>query len=155
MTNESLDAEDSSSRHDNVVQVLLSWVEYAIVVSLLVIAATVLVRTIYNFFRQWGGFPQTVVGAIDGVLVVIILLDIAHTMLAHLRSSTFPVRPFLAIGVLAGVRDILSASARLTFGGSVAGSDFNHTMISLALGVGVVVALSVALLLLRERPPES
>lgn len=155
MTNEPLDTEESTSRHNNIVQNLLSWVEYAIVVSLLVIAATVLVRTIYNFFRQWGGFPETVVGAIDGVLVVIILLDIAHTMLEHLRSSTFPVRPFLAIGVLAGVRDILSASARLTFGGSAAGSDFNRTMISLALGVGVVVALSVALLLLRERPPES
>ncbi len=155
MTNEPLDAESSTPRNDNVVQVLLSVVEYTIVASLLLIAATVLVRTIYDFFRQWGGFPQTVVAAIDGVLVVIILLDIAHTVLEHLHSSTFPVRPFLAIGVLAGVRDILSASARLTFGGSSAGSDFNHTMISLGLGVGVVVALSLALLLLRDRAHDS
>lgn len=155
MTNESLDAETSTPHHDNLVQGLLSVVEYAIVVSLLLIAATVLVRTIYDFFRQWGGFPQTVVGAIDGVLVVIILLDIAHTVLAHLRSSTFPVRPFLAIGVLAGVRDILSASARLTFGSSSAVSDFNQTIISLALGVGVVVSLSLSILLLRERAHES
>lgn len=144
------DEVDSSTRYDGVVQGILSTVEYAIILSLLLIAATVLVRTIYDFFRQWGGFPQTVVAAIDGVLVVIILLDIAHTVLAHLRSSKFPIRPFLAIGVLAGVRDILSASARLTFGSSTQGSDFTHTVISLALGVGVVVMLSVALVLLRE-----
>jgi uncharacterized membrane protein (DUF373 family) len=122
--------------------------EYAIVISLLLIAAAVLGRTVVSFFRQWGGFPETVVEAIDGILVVVILLDIAHTVLAHLRTSTFPVRPFLVIGILAGVRDILSASARLTFGSSLRGSNFTHTLISLSLGVGVVVLLSISLLLL-------
>jgi len=131
------------------VQGLLAALEYAIVASLLIIATAVLGRTLYTFFQQWGSFPETVVAAIDGVLVVVILLDIAHTVLAHLRSSTFPVRPFLVIGILAGVRDILSASARLTFGGSLQGINFNHAVISLALGVGVVVLLSVALVLMR------
>lgn len=128
---------------------LLAALEYAIVVSLLIIATAVLGRTIYTFFQQWGSFPETVVAAIDGVLVVVILLDIAHTVLAHLRSSSFPVRPFLVIGILAGVRDILSASARLTFGSSLQGINFNHALISLALGVGVVVMLSASLLLMR------
>ncbi len=134
---------------DGFVHGFLVVLEYAIVLSLMVIAAAVLGRTIYAFFRQWGGFPQTVVAAIDGILVVVILLDIAHTVLAHLRTSTFPVRPFLVIGILAGVRDILSASARLTFGSSLQGTDFSHTLISLSLGVGVVVMLSVSLVLLR------
>ena len=130
-------------------------VEYAIVASLLIIAVAVLGRTLFNFFQQWGSFPETVVAAIDGVLVVVILLDIAHTVLAHLRSSTFPVRPFLVIGILAGVRDILSASARLTFGSSMQGINFNHALISLALGVGVVVMLSASLVLMRfsQRKP--
>ena len=140
---------DSSPALDGLVQVLLAALEYAIIVSLLVIAAAVLGRTLYTFFQQWGNFPETVVAAIDGVLVVVILVDIAHTVLAHLRSSAFPVRPFLVIGILAGVRDILSASARLTFGNSLQGSDFNHALISLALGVGVVVMLSASLVLLR------
>jgi len=127
----------------------LVFLEYAIVLSLLLIAATVLGRTVFSFFSHWGGFPETVVEAIDGILVVVILLDIARTVLAHLRTSTFPVRPFLVIGILAGVRDILSASARLTFGSSLRGSNFTHTLISLSLGVGVVVLLSFSLLLLR------
>ena len=133
---------------DRIVQGLLATLEYAIIVSLLIVAAAVLGRTVYTFFQQWGSFPETVVAAIDGVLVVVILLDIAHTVLAHLRSSTFPVRPFLVIGILAGVRDILSASARLTFGSSLRGVNFTNTLISLSLGVGVVVMLSLSLLLL-------
>lgn len=136
-------------RLENTVHGVLATLEYAIVLSLVVIAAAVLGRTIYTFFAQWGGYPGTVVAAIDGVLVVIILLDIAHTVLAHLRTSSFPVRPFLVIGILAGVRDILSASARLTFGTSLQGVNFTHALISLALGVGVVVMLSVSLLLMR------
>ena len=134
---------------DRIVQGLLATLEYAIIVSLLIVAAAVLGRTVYTFFQQWGSFPETVVAAIDGVLVVVILLDIAHTVLAHLRSSSFPVRPFLVIGILAGVRDILSASARLTFGSTLQGVNFDHALISLALGVGVVVMLSASLLLMR------
>jgi len=90
-----------------------------------------------------------VVAAIDGILVVIILLDIAHTVFGHLRTSVFPVRPFLIIGILAGVRDILSASAHLTLGSSLSQTSFRDTLISLAVGVGVVVFLLLGLLVLR------
>jgi uncharacterized membrane protein (DUF373 family) len=140
---------DSRPALERFVHGFLVFVEYAIVLSLLLIAATVLGRTVVTFFDHWGGFPETVVEAIDGILVVVILIDIAHTVLAHLRTSTFPVRPFLVIGILAGVRDILSASARLTFGSSLRGSNFTNTVISLALGVGVVVMLSISMLILR------
>jgi len=128
---------------------LIIAIEYAIVASLLLVAGIVLVRTLVTFLSHWGGFPQSVVAAIDGILVVIILLDIAHTVFGHLRTSVFPVRPFLIIGILAGVRDILSASAHLTLGGSLSQTSFRDTLISLAVGVGVVVFLLLGLLILR------
>jgi uncharacterized membrane protein (DUF373 family) len=136
---------------DRLVTSAVILVEYAITLSLVLIAITVLARTIFEFFYQWNRFPETVVAAIDGILVVIILLDIAHTVVTHLRTASFPARPFLVIGILAGVRDILSASARLTFGSTLHGVDFSHTVISLALGVGVVVLLTVSLVLLGQR----
>ncbi|MFZ1063070.1 MAG: phosphate-starvation-inducible PsiE family protein [Acidimicrobiales bacterium] len=133
--------------------VLVHWaivaLEYAIVVSLLLVAGIVLVRTIVDFFEHWNAFPQSVVAAIDGILVVIILLDVAHTVFGKLRASLFPVRPFLVIGILAGVRDILSSSAHLTLSTSLKQSNFNDTLISLGVGVGVVVLLLVGLLILR------
>ena len=134
---------------DAVVKWAIVAIEYAIVASLLIVAGIVLVRTVVDFLSHWGAFPQSVVAAIDGILVVIILLDIAHTVFGHLRASVFPVRPFLIIGILAGVRDILSASAHLTLSSSLAQANFNDTLISLGVGVGVVVFLLLGLLVLH------
>ncbi len=134
---------------DSAITWMIVVIEYAIVISLLTVAAVVLVRTVVNFFDQWSGFPGTVVGAIDGILVVIILLDIVHTVFRHLRTSVFPVRPFLVIGILAGVRDILSASAHLTLSAHLTDVDFHNTLISLGVGVGVVVFLLIGLFVLR------
>lgn len=124
-------------------------VEYAIILSLVLVAGVVLVHTVVDFIRSSGAFSLTVVAAIDGILVVIIVVDLAHTVFARLRTSAFPVRPFLEIGILAGVRDILSASAHLTLGGPLPQNDFNNTLISLAVGVGVVVMLLLGLYILK------
>lgn len=128
---------------------LIVAIEYAIVVSLLGVAGIVLVRTVINFLDAWSQFPGTVVAAIDGILVVIILLDIIHTVFGHLRSLAFTIRPFLVIGILAGVRDILSTSAHLTLSPNLSTSDFRDTLIALGVGVGVVVFLLLGLLILR------
>jgi uncharacterized membrane protein (DUF373 family) len=133
---------------DGFVRWVIIAIEYAIVASLLVLAGIILVRTMVTFLVHWSAFPQTVVAAIDGILVVIIVLDIAHTVFGHLRSSVFPVRPFLVIGILAGVRDILSASAHLTLS-SLTTTTLDNTLISLGVGVGVVVFLLLGLLILR------
>jgi len=146
------DSPTSANRPDLGPDALVRWavlaIEYAITASLLLVAGVVLVRTVINFFTSWGAFPQSVVAAIDGILVVIILLDIAHTVFRHLRSTVFPVRPFLVIGILAGVRDILSASAHLTLT-TLSTSNLHNTLISLGVGVGVVVFLLLGLLILR------
>jgi uncharacterized membrane protein (DUF373 family) len=134
---------------NSVIRWLIIGIEYAIVASLMLVAGIVLVRTLVTFLSDWNSFPESVMAAIDGILVVIILLDIAHTVFGHLRASVFPVRPFLIIGILAGVRDILSASAHLTLSGTLTSVDFRDTLISLGVGVGVVVLLLVGLLILR------
>lgn len=147
------DVANERGKQGSKADVIVSWyvgvVEYAIVASLLLVASVVLVRTLVDFFSNWGQLSQAVVAAIDGILVVIILLDIAHTVFGHLRTAILRVRPFLVIGILAGVRDILSASARLTFGNTLTQTSFNDTLISLGVGVGVVVFLLLGLFILR------
>jgi uncharacterized membrane protein (DUF373 family) len=138
-----------SLRADSIVRWIIIGVEYAIVASLLLVAGVVLVHSVDTFLRYGQNFSDAVVQAIDGILVVIITLDIAHTVFGHLRTSVFPVKPFIVIGILAGVRDILSASARLTLTGSLTQREFYDTLISLGVGVGVVVFLLLGLLILR------
>lgn len=138
-----------SFKADSIVRWIIIGVEYAIVASLLLVAGIVLVHAVDTFLRYGHAFPDAVVQAIDSILVVIILLDIAHTVFGHLRSSEFPVKPFIVIGILAGVRDILSASAHLTLSSSLSQRQFYDTLISLGVGVGVVVFLLLGLLILR------
>lgn len=136
---------------DTVFKWALLALEYAIVVSLLLLAGVTLVRTLVAFFEYGPStFPGAVVGGVDGILVVVIILDIAHTVFGHLRTSIFPIRPFLVIGILAGVRDILSASARLSLSIHHSEQVFNNTLLSLGVGVGVVVFLLLGLLILHH-----
>lgn len=147
-----------SLRTDSLVTWVIVVIEYAIVVSLLLVAGIVLVRTVVIFIRHWSTFPDSVVSAIDGILVVIILLDLVSTVFRHMRSSEFPVRPFLVIGILAGVREILSSSARLTLSRNLSTSSFHDTIITLSIGVGMVVFLLIGLFILgaaeRKLPPD-
>jgi uncharacterized membrane protein (DUF373 family) len=138
---------------DRAVVAAIQLLEYGIVVALLGLAVVVLVRTFIGFFSHYGNFPENVVTAIDGVLLVIIVVDILHTVFHHIRSQVIPVRPFLVIGILAGVREILSASAHLTLSAHLSESDYHDTLVTLGLGVGVVVFLSLSLLVVRFAGP--
>ncbi len=135
-------------RSDGFVVWFIVAIEYAIVVSLLLVAGIVLVRSVITFLHNWSAYPDTVISAIDGILVVIILIDLVNTVFRHMRSSEFPVRPFLVIGILAGVREILSASARLALSPHLMSTNFHDTIITLGIGVGVVLVLVVALFIL-------
>jgi Phosphate-starvation-inducible E family len=153
MTEPETDGGRISIRTDALLGWIILGIEYAIVSSLLLVSGVVLVRTVVSFLRYGNNFSNAVVGAIDGILVVIIILDIAHTVFGHLRSSVFPVRPFLIIGILAGVRDILSSSAHLTLSVHLTQREFYNTLISLGVGVGVVIFLLLGLLILRFSGP--
>lgn len=133
---------------DPVMRGLIVGLEYAVVVALWALSAVVLVHSVIQFAEHKTAFPELTIQAVDGVLVVIIVLDIAYTVLGQLRSSVMPVRPFLYIGILAGVRDVLSASAHLSFGGRLSDTDFTHTLIALGVGIGVVAVLVVSLFVL-------
>ncbi|MHB1710712.1 MAG: phosphate-starvation-inducible PsiE family protein [Acidimicrobiales bacterium] len=137
---------------DLVVTQAIAVLEYAIVASLLAVSALVLVHTAvstFDGFNRSGGFATTTIGAIDGILVVIILLDIVQTVFRHVRNAAFPVRPFLVIGILAAIRDILSASAHLALSVNLGNTQFHNTLIELGIGVAAVLALLFGLWLLR------
>lgn len=124
-------------------------VQIAVVVGLLVLAAVILVRTFVDFLGHPGRYPGSVGHAIDGVLAVIILLDVVRTVLAYFEGSDFPIRPFLSIGILAAVREILSATFYLAVGGGLSRTDLQHYLVQLAAGVAVALALLIGLLILR------
>ena len=140
-------------RRGTPVRALVDLLQYAISLVLLVLAGVVLVRSFIDFLDSPGNYPQSLISAVDGVLVVIILLDILRTVLTHLEGWEFPFRPFLVIGIIAAVRDILAVSTRLTLsaGGSIQGHSIPQSLIELGTSAGVVLILAVALFLTRAQ----
>jgi|SRR5580704_10874656 uncharacterized membrane protein (DUF373 family) len=139
-------------RRGTPLRVLIDLIQYGVAIVLLVLAADVLVRSFIDFFTSSSGYTQALISAVDGVLVVIILVDIMRTVLTHLAGWGFPFRPFLVIGIIAAVRDILAVSTRLTFsaGAQPAGTPtITQSLFELGTNAGVILVLAVALFLTR------
>jgi len=140
-------------RRGTPLRVLIDLVQYGVAIVLLVLAVAVLVRSFITFITSLNApspdYTLSLVSAIDGVLVVIILVDIMRTVLTHLEGWGFPFRPFLVIGIIAAVRDILAVSTRLTLssGGTTAGT--TQSLFELGTNAGVILVLAVALFLTR------
>lgn len=70
-----------------IVDQLEDLVHYVIAALLLGIAAAVLYRTTSDFVSQGHAFALRITGAINGVLFVIIVLELLRTVLAHFETS--------------------------------------------------------------------
>jgi uncharacterized membrane protein (DUF373 family) len=143
-------------RRGTPLRVMIDVVQYGVALVLLILAAVVLVRSFITFITSLNApaadYTVSLVSAIDGVLVVIILVDIMRTVLTHLEGWGFPFRPFLVIGIIAAVRDILAVSTRLTLssGGATAGpAAISQSLFQLGTNAGVILVLAVALFLTR------
>jgi uncharacterized membrane protein (DUF373 family) len=132
---------------------LLEEVLYLVVAAVLVgIAGVVLYHTTYDALSSGLPFADTVTAAIDGVLFVVIILEIFRTVMAHLEGGGFQLRPFLIIGIISAVRHILLVGAR-SLSAHASTNGFNHTQIELGVNAGVAVVLVVALVLVYRAGP--
>ena len=132
----------------------VDWVEDAIHVSvailLLGIGVVVLVETVVNFLGDDESFATRVTGAINGVLFVIIVMEILRTVVAHFEEGGFQLKPFLIIGIISAVRHILTVGAQVSLGSEKSDEAFRKTQIELGVNAAVVLALVVGLILVRR-----
>ena len=136
------------------VDLLEDLVHYLVVVVLLVIAGLVLFHTVTDLFQGHSSYATRVIDGIDGVLFVVIIMELLHTVVAHFNSDDFQLQPFLIIGIISAVRHLLSVGAHLTLGTSQTHDAFNRSQIELGVSTGVVIALAIALVLVRSIPSE-
>ena len=129
-------------------------IHYLIAGLLLAIAGYVVYRTATDLLRSASPFSERVTAAVNDVLFVIIVLELLRTVVAHFETDELQLQPFLIIGIISAVRHILTIGARLTLVGESSGSAFEHSQVELGVEAGVVLALTVALLLLRARAGE-
>jgi len=123
---------------------------YAIAVILLVLAAGALVHTVVDFMVHDEVFAERVTGVVNGVLFVVIVLELLRTVLAHFENASFQLKPFLIIGIISVVRHILTVGAELSLREDRGSDLFHRADVELGINALVVLALVIGLVLVRE-----
>jgi uncharacterized membrane protein (DUF373 family) len=122
---------------------------FIVAAALMALAGYVLFRETADFISTGHAFAERVTAAVNGVLFVIIVLELLRTVLAHFEEAGFQLKPFLVIGIISAVRHILTVGAQLSLG-SEKGDAFRHAQIELGVSAGVVLALVIGLVLVHR-----
>jgi uncharacterized membrane protein (DUF373 family) len=125
---------------------------YAAVALVLVgVAVALLYQTIHDLLTtDHISFVRRINEAVNGVLFVVIILEIFRTVLAHLEGGGFQLVPFLVIGVISAVRHILLVGTEALQGKT--SRAFTHAQIELGVNALVALVLVIALVLIRRSP---
>jgi uncharacterized membrane protein (DUF373 family) len=153
-----VEAEMTESQRERFSDRVLAFVEdiiyWALAVMLVVGAATLLVSQV-NGFRSLTNQPANtvVLALLDGLLLVFILVELLYAVRACLGSHEIVAEPFLIVGILACIKEIvvLSVEAAKLLG---KGPDFSRAVVEIGILGGVVLALSISALILRARRTE-
>ena len=128
---------------------------YAIVGLLLVVAAVVtLVAVGYELFRELeDGTLDAVTAALDGLLLVFILVELLGAVRATVRERSLVAEPFLIVGIIASIKEIVVVSLKA---GDLEGDAFTESVLEVGTLGGVVLLLGLTSFLVRrkEREPE-
>jgi uncharacterized membrane protein (DUF373 family) len=111
-------------------------------VLLVVLAAVVLVVGVVDFFREvrHGPAESAVVNLLNRVLLVLILVEIMHTVVLSLRAHHLVTQPLLAVGLVAAIRKILF----------VLSSEATASTAELALLIAMIAVFVAALILVNR-----
>lgn len=111
-------------------------------VLLIAMAAVVLVLGIMDFFGQalHGAVQAATVNLLDRILLVLILVEIVHTVVLSLRAHHLVAQPLLTVGLVAVIRKILF----------ILSSEETASPQQLALLIAMIVVFVAALLLVSR-----
>ena len=135
---------------------------YAVLAVLLFITALGAIATagkiLWDGFAHWTIATQTLL-VLDQLLVVLMLVEIMHTVRISIHSHVLVTEPFLIVGLIACIRRILVITleaATLTKGGTwtpEGASIFRASMFELGLLGFLILALAISIALLRRYAP--
>ena len=131
-------------------------IAYTLVGFTLAIAAfMVLVAVVHHLVLDLRhGTKDAVKTALDGLLLVFILLELLAGVRATIAERKLIAEPFLIVGIIASIKEIVVLSLEAQPGSR--GSSFDDGMVAIGVLGGLVLVLSAATYLVRrkEREPE-
>lgn len=123
--------------------------------SLLLLGMLIFVYSWYSFALAVQHTSLLVAGLklLNDLLLVIILLELYRTVIRFLQTGILALEPYLAVGIIACTRRILTASAELSHQPEITDLLFNRYLMDVGLNVTVIMVLIVAVFIIRKRQP--
>ena len=146
--------EDEEERQRFADRVLLFFedaVYWAIAVVLVAGSGALLVSQFNTMLRLRDAPAKTVMlEVLDGLLLIFIFVELLYAVRSCLRSHEIVAEPFLIVGILAGIKEIvvLSVEAATLLD---KGAPFARAVVEIGVLGAVVLVLAVAAFVLRER----
>jgi uncharacterized membrane protein (DUF373 family) len=125
--------------------------------SLLVLGMLIFAHAWYVFAIKAGqvGLLPSGLKLLNDLLLVIILLELFRTVIRFLQTEVLDLEPYLAVGIIACTRRVLTASAELSHLPNITETQFYQYLMDVGLNVAVIMVLVVGVFLVRKRPAPS
>ncbi|MCU1701095.1 MAG: hypothetical protein JWR34_7158 [Mycobacterium sp.] len=143
--------EDRQQLADRVLSMFEDAVYWAIAVVLVAGSVALLVAQFNTMFRLRSAAASTVMLEIlDGLLLIFIFVELLYAVRACLRSHEIVAEPFLIVGILAAIKEIvvLSVEAATLL---EKGPEFSRAVVEIGVLGAVVLVLALAAFVLRAR----
>jgi len=121
-------------------------------ISLVFVAVLLLFSGVHDLWEATSGGPEMIehksIEILNTILLVMMTMEIVYTVAISLKSHTLDAEPFLIIGSIAAIRRMLVITATST---EVEAKPevFHNTLIELGLLAATVIAMTVAICILR------
>jgi uncharacterized membrane protein (DUF373 family) len=125
---------------------------YWAIALVLVVGSVALLIAQFNTMLRLRNTPASTVliEILDGLLLIFIFVELLYAVRSCLRSHEIVAEPFLIVGILAGIKEIvvLSVEAATLLD---KGPAFSRAVVEIGVLGGVVLVLALAAFVLRER----
>ncbi len=120
-------------------------------------AVVVLLVVAYHLVLDVGkGVEDGITAALDGLLLVFILLELLAGVRATMREKKLVAEPFLVVGIIASIKEIVVLTLETKDNNGSNSEAFRSAMTEIGVLSGVILLLALASYLVRrkEREPE-
>jgi uncharacterized membrane protein (DUF373 family) len=124
--------------------------------SFLALGMVVFTHSWYAFLlKASSGVLPAVLSLLHDLLLVIILLELFRTIINFLKTHIITLEPFLYICIIASTRRILTTGAEAAYAEHLATEAFHRYLLDVSVNVLVIVALVIAVFMVRKGPQPS
>jgi uncharacterized membrane protein (DUF373 family) len=133
------------ARAEDALYLLVALLLAALALTVIASGAAAFIRSAHS-----KGVQPSVTGLLNDVLLVLMLVELLHTVRISLRAHQLVPEPFLIVGLIAAIRRVLVITAEQGSAAAAQAPSFHPAMVELGLLTILILALVAALIALSK-----